>query len=202
MHGPTCLFWANLTPLLLQPCEVAQTCVWFTEGTSIGCAKPSGTSPSPSPHCTPAEGLTNASNNDPDYRTMLLNVTALSKEDVFRWRGPWQALLVYTLSGVVLKMLLIWLLVLPISSGRVSDGICVTGTRGARPGPHRSGTRAAWRAARRCGATPRSPSTTRSTPSRATSGLSAGLLTPGGGGGGAGGAPTPIETPGRPVAAP
>ena len=73
-----------------QPCEVAQTCTWFTEGTSIGCAKPSGTSPSPSPHCTPAEGLMNATNNDPRYRTMLLDVPAFSKKDTFRY-NPWRA---------------------------------------------------------------------------------------------------------------
>ena len=73
-----------------EPCEVAQTCTWFTEGTSIGCAKPSGTSPSPSPHCTYEEGLMNATNNDPRYRTMLLNVPALSKGDVYRY-NPWRA---------------------------------------------------------------------------------------------------------------
>ena len=72
-----------------EPCEVAQTCVWFTEGTSIGCAKPGGDSPSPAPHCTPAQGLKNATNNDPYYRTMNLDVPALSAKDTFRW-NPWR----------------------------------------------------------------------------------------------------------------
>ena len=32
----------------------------------------------------------NATNNDPYYRTMNRNVTALSKDDVYRW-NPWRA---------------------------------------------------------------------------------------------------------------
>ena len=70
-----------------EACEVAQTCVWFTEGTSIGCAQPGGDSPSPSPHCNTSM---NATNNDPYYRTMALNVTALSKHDAYRW-NPWRS---------------------------------------------------------------------------------------------------------------
>jgi hypothetical protein len=70
-----------------EPCQVAQTCVWFTEGTSIGCAEPRGDSPSPSPHC---DTTMKATNNDPKYRTMNLNVTALSKEDATRF-NPWRA---------------------------------------------------------------------------------------------------------------
>lgn len=70
-----------------KPCEVAQTCVWFTEGTSIGCAAPGGDSPSPSPHCS---NPMNATNNNPYYRTMNINVTALSKHDIYRW-NPWRA---------------------------------------------------------------------------------------------------------------
>ena len=61
--------------------------MWFTEGTSIGCAEPGGDSPSPTPHCSTTMAATN---NDPFFRTMDLNVTALSPEDRLRW-NPWRA---------------------------------------------------------------------------------------------------------------
>ena len=70
-----------------QPCNVAQSCVWFTEGTSIGCDKPGGDSPSPSPHC---KNPMNATNNSPYYRTVNLNATALGPDDKYRW-NPWRA---------------------------------------------------------------------------------------------------------------
>lgn len=69
------------------PCKAAQTCVWFTEGTSIGCAEPGGDSPSPTPHCNTTM---NATNNDPYFRTMAIKVKALSPEDRYRW-NPWRA---------------------------------------------------------------------------------------------------------------
>lgn len=58
-----------------------------SQGTSIGCAVPGGDSPSAAPHCT---NPMNATNNNPYYRTMNLNATALSKEDTTRW-NPWRA---------------------------------------------------------------------------------------------------------------
>ena len=84
-HGGSC--WGCNCVNGTEPCQAAQTCVWFTEGTSIGCKEPGGDSPSPSPHCaTPM----NATNNNPYFRTMTLNVTALSPEDKYRW-NPWRA---------------------------------------------------------------------------------------------------------------
>ena len=79
-HGRSC--WGCNCVNGTQPCEAAQTCVWFTEGTSIGCAKPGGDSPSPSPHCNTTMVATN---NDPYFRTMDLGVKALSKDDKYRW---------------------------------------------------------------------------------------------------------------------
>ena len=84
-HGRAC--WGCNCVNGTEPCEAAQTCVWFTEGTSIGCAEPGGDSPSPTPHC---DTTMKATNNDPFFRTMDLNVTALSPEDRLRW-NPWRA---------------------------------------------------------------------------------------------------------------
>lgn len=79
-HGGSC--WGCNCVNGTEPCEAAQTCVWFTEGTSIGCATPGGDSPSPAPHCNTTMVATN---NDPYFRTMDLDVKALSKDDKYRW---------------------------------------------------------------------------------------------------------------------
>jgi hypothetical protein len=150
-----------------QPCEVAQTCVWFTEGTSIGCAKPSGTSPSPSPHCTPAEGLMNATNNDARYRTMLLDVEPLSKDDHYRW-NPWRAPGQGRDSSFSDSRLTRQRILRRLSTALPLLATCHVSHAALTSWQRRFSTRAGWRVARQCGATRLSPSTIPRTPSRVT----------------------------------
>ena len=86
-HDGTC--WGCTCTNGTEPCAVAQTCVWFNQGCSIGCAHCDGLEANPNYRDRCGSGM-NATNNDPYYRTMNRNVTALSKEDVYRW-NPWRA---------------------------------------------------------------------------------------------------------------
>ena len=61
-----------------EPCMVAQTCVWFSNGCSIGCAAgDSGADSNPNKRDRCKSGM-RATNNDPFYRTYNRNVTAFS----------------------------------------------------------------------------------------------------------------------------
>lgn len=71
------------------PCEAAQTCLWFSDGSSIGCAKPDGGASNPNyrDRCDSGKRPTN---NDPYFRTVNRTVTAMSKEDLYQ-HNPWRA---------------------------------------------------------------------------------------------------------------
>jgi len=75
-----------------QTCDVAQTCLWFTVGTSIGCKEPDGgtkgnSNPNGKDRC--GSGM-NATNNNPLHRTINRDAVAFSEDDWTRW-NPWRA---------------------------------------------------------------------------------------------------------------
>jgi len=75
-----------------EPCASAQTCLYMTVGTTIGCHVPDGGSvgganPNGIDRCK--SGM-NATINDPKYRTLNRAVPAGSEEDWSRW-NPWRA---------------------------------------------------------------------------------------------------------------
>jgi hypothetical protein len=75
------------------PCDVGQTCVWFSQGCSIGCAKCDGLEANPNTHDRCNSGVL-PTNNDPKYRTYNRGVKAMSKEDIYMhnpWRRPGNA---------------------------------------------------------------------------------------------------------------
>jgi len=75
-----------------EVCESAQTCLWFTVGTSIGCSVPDGgtqggANPNVKDRC--GSGM-NATNNNPLHRTINRDAVAFSEEDWTRF-NPWRA---------------------------------------------------------------------------------------------------------------
>ena len=73
-------------------CDVAQTCLWFSVGCTIGCKEcdggaKGGTNPNARDRC--GSGM-NATLNNPKYRTLNRHVTAGSAEDWTRF-NPWRA---------------------------------------------------------------------------------------------------------------
>mmetsp|Transcript_103340 Transcript_103340/g.205393 ORF Transcript_103340/g.205393 Transcript_103340/m.205393 type:complete len:150 (-) Transcript_103340:4-453(-) len=73
-------------------CDVAQTCLWFTVGTSIGCKEPDGgdkggANPNFKDRC--GSGM-KATVNDPLQRTINGNAVAFSEEDWTKF-NPWRA---------------------------------------------------------------------------------------------------------------
>lgn len=73
-------------------CDTAQTCLWFTVGTSIGCKEPDGgakggANPNTKDRC--GSGM-KATVNDPRYRTVNREAEALSEEDWTKF-NPWRA---------------------------------------------------------------------------------------------------------------
>jgi len=73
-------------------CESAQTCLWFTVGTTIGCSVPDGgtqggANPNNKDRC--GSGM-NATNNKKEHRTVNRDAVAFSDEDWTRW-NPWRA---------------------------------------------------------------------------------------------------------------
>ena len=72
-----------------QPCEVAQTCVYFSQGCSIGC--PSCDGEESNPNYKDRCGLgKRPTNNDPRHRTVNRAARAMSDKDVYM-HNPWRA---------------------------------------------------------------------------------------------------------------
>mmetsp|Transcript_25476 Transcript_25476/g.76811 ORF Transcript_25476/g.76811 Transcript_25476/m.76811 type:complete len:367 (+) Transcript_25476:40-1140(+) len=71
------------------PCDVAQSCFWFSQGCTIGCKACDGGGSNPNTRDRCKSGM-NATNNLPAHRTFNRDVPAFSKEDVYRW-NPWRA---------------------------------------------------------------------------------------------------------------
>ena len=74
-----------------EVCESAQTCLWFTVGTTIGCSVPDGgtqggANPNNKDRC--GSGM-NATNNLPQHRTVNRDAVAFSEDDWTRW-NPWR----------------------------------------------------------------------------------------------------------------
>ena len=69
-------------------CEVAQTCLWFADGTSIGCERPDGgpSNPNKKDRCGSEKKPTN---NDPYFRTVNRDAVAMSPED-WAQHNPWR----------------------------------------------------------------------------------------------------------------
>eukprot|EP00912_Choanoflagellata_sp_UC4_P001351 UC4_evm1s835 len=72
-----------------QPCDSGQTCLWFSQGCSIGCETCDGLESNPNREDRCGNGF-NATNNDPYFRTVNRDVPALSKDDWTRW-NPWRS---------------------------------------------------------------------------------------------------------------
>jgi len=72
-----------------QPCEVAQTCVYFSQGCSIGCASCDGQESNPNFKDRCSSGM-KPTNNDPEFRTVNRDVPAMSEKDVYM-HNPWRA---------------------------------------------------------------------------------------------------------------
>jgi hypothetical protein len=70
-------------------CDVAQTCVWFSQGCSIGCKKCDGGESNPNYRDRCGSGM-KPTNNDPYFRTLNQNATAMSKDDLYQ-HNPWRA---------------------------------------------------------------------------------------------------------------
>jgi len=75
-----------------EVCDVAQTCLWFTVGTSIGCKEPDGgakggSNPNVKDRC--GSGM-KATVNDPLHRTINREAVAFSEEDWTKF-NPWRA---------------------------------------------------------------------------------------------------------------
>ena len=73
-------------------CDVAQSCFWFSNGCTIGCAACDGgakgpTNPNTKDRC--GSGM-RATINAPRHRTMNRNATAGSPEDLYK-HNPWRA---------------------------------------------------------------------------------------------------------------
>eukprot|EP00038_Savillea_parva_P008737 m.178828 g.178828 ORF g.178828 m.178828 type:complete len:366 (+) comp14632_c0_seq1:29-1126(+) len=89
--------WACTCTNASEPCDVGQTCLWFSEGCSIGCATcdgqrhPNGSlfpsNPNRVDRC--GSGM-KPTNNDPYYRTFNRDVPAMSSED-WTQHNPWRA---------------------------------------------------------------------------------------------------------------
>jgi len=72
-----------------SPCNVGQTCVYFSQGCSIGCTTCDGleANPNTKDRCNSGKKPTN---NDPKYRTYNRGVPAMSPGDVYQ-HNPWRA---------------------------------------------------------------------------------------------------------------
>jgi hypothetical protein len=72
-----------------QPCAAAQTCVYFSQGCSIGCPRCDGNESNPNykDRCGAGKRPTN---NEPQFRSVNRNVPAMSDADVYQ-HNPWRA---------------------------------------------------------------------------------------------------------------
>ena len=72
-----------------EPCGVAQTCVWFSQGCSIGCEHCDGAESNPNYKDRCGSGK-KPTNNDPYFRTVNLDAPAMSSSDLYQ-HNPWRA---------------------------------------------------------------------------------------------------------------
>lgn len=72
-----------------EPCEIGQSCLWFSQGCSIGCATCDGGESNPNTEDRCGSGM-KPTNNDPRFRTYNRNVEAMSEADLFQ-HNPWRA---------------------------------------------------------------------------------------------------------------
>ena len=72
-----------------EPCDVAQSCFWFSQGCTIGCDKCDGGPSNPNTRDRCGSGMV-ATVNDPLLRTYNRAAPALSEQDVYRF-NPWRA---------------------------------------------------------------------------------------------------------------
>lgn len=75
-----------------EPCESAQTCLWFSVGCTIGCAEcdggsQGGSNPNRKDRCGSGK---KATNNDPEFRTINRQAAPFSDDDWTRF-NPWRA---------------------------------------------------------------------------------------------------------------
>ena len=70
-------------------CRAEPTCVYFSQGCSIGCDACDGEDSNPNTRDRCGANFT-ATNNDPRYRTYNREAEALSAADKYRW-NPWRA---------------------------------------------------------------------------------------------------------------
>lgn len=72
-----------------EPCDVAQSCFWFSQGCTIGCSTCDGDGTRPPNRDACGSGM-KATVNDPKYRTARRNVVAGSPDDIYKY-NPWRA---------------------------------------------------------------------------------------------------------------
>jgi len=70
-------------------CDVGQSCLWFSDGCSIGCAKCDGLGGNPNTKDRCNSGK-NATVCDPSLRTYNVNAKCNTDADIYRW-NPWRA---------------------------------------------------------------------------------------------------------------
>lgn len=73
-----------------EPCDVGQSCFWFSSGATIGCDKPDGDGRRDGAPCRCAQ-CANATLNKPEWRTTNRHAVAGSKDDWTKfnpWRSP------------------------------------------------------------------------------------------------------------------
>ena len=108
------------------PCEVGQSCYWFSQGCTIGCARcvDVGANPNTEDLCNSS---TPATVNAPEHRTFNRDVEAGSEEDWTKF-NPWRA------HGHAPRGLLPWPQGHACRPGRVGGGGCgaAKGARAAR----------------------------------------------------------------------
>ena len=71
-----------------SPCLPGQACMWYTQGTTIGCAKPDGGPSNPNVRDRCGSGM-KATLNDPALRTANIHAPAGSAADVYKF-NPWR----------------------------------------------------------------------------------------------------------------
>lgn len=72
-----------------EPCAVAQTCVYFSQGCSIGCASCDGQESNPN-YKDRCGSFKRPTNNDPAFRSVNRGAKAMSDADVYQ-HNPWRA---------------------------------------------------------------------------------------------------------------
>lgn len=87
--APTHTCWGCDCENGTEACQIGQTCVWFSQGCSIGCKSCDGGESNPNYKDRCGSGM-KPTNNDPKFRTYNRNAVAMSKEDLYQF-NPWRA---------------------------------------------------------------------------------------------------------------